>query len=1007
MLKIFNCLKTVRSRYINLFLLLSVLYLWLTVPGVVSAQVVDIPDPGLRAAIAEALNTAPGDAITRADMETLVQLVASERDITDLRGIEFAINLTSLSLWFNTISDISPLSSLKNLTSLSLWFNTISDISPLSSLTNLTSLSLWFNTISDISPLSSLTNLRGLGLRFNTISDISPLSSLKNLTSLDLGDNTISDMSPLSSLTNLESLSLYNNNISNISPLAGLTNLTELHLWDNNISDISAVGNLINLRYLSLGGNNISNIIPLILLTNLTHLHIPANNVSDIDTLNRLMAQGTVVYFRDNPAFETPGPKIEDGWVWLIVPATNVNSGSQAASSGRDFLSEASGGAVTEADVARDGAQEGTRVGDSVWTAATLNATNSDNLNAIVRDHNLGTDIRYPVAYGVVSIRSETQQQTRLYIGGAPVKVWVNGTLVYRDTHHRNVNDYETAVPVTLNAGNNLLFIAAYKPSPWTSRWGAFFGFQDGTGYTVPVEEVVYMYWVDSGTDKIQRAHLDGSNVEDIITTGLRTPTNISLDNSSSVYWTDSGTDKIQRANLDGSNITDVITTGLRTPTGVELDTFWGNIYWIDSGTDKIQYLDLADDSIGDFVTTGLRTPTDIALDPYDPQLGKVYWIDSGTDKIQRVNFDGSNIQDLVTTGLRTPTSIALDLVRGKMYWTDSGTDKIQRADLDGSNIEDIITTGLRTPTGIAIDYTGDGKVYWVDSGTDKIQRADLDGSNIEDLVTTGLRTPTGIALNIPQIFSTAPPPEPPPGPGPGPDPGSVDVNGDGQVTVIDLAIVALFYGTQVPAGMDFASDVNADGTVDINDLIAVAEAIDAANTIAPLSADDVAAVLEAIADIEAIAEAPARFSRDRTGIAYRNVAAAFADAKHRATEDARLGKWMPLLKELLHRLSEMREIPDTTALLPNYPNPFNPETWIPYHLAQDANVTLTIYDVSGKAVRELPLGHQSAGIYESRGRAAYWDGKNRHGEPVASGVYFYTLTAGEFTATRKMLIVK
>ena len=107
---------------------------------------------------------------------------------------------------------------------------------------------------------------------------------------------------------------------------------------------------------------------------------------------------------------------------------------------------------------------------------------------------------------------------------------------------------------------------------------------------------------------------------------------------------------------------------------------------------------------------------------------------------------------------------------------------------------------------------------------------------------------------------------------------------------------------------------------------------------------------------------------------------------------------------------------PKETALLPNYPNPFNPETWIPYQLAEPADVTLIIYDIQGRIVRDLDLGHQRAGIYQSRARAAYWDGRNAHGEPVASGLYFYTLstestrdsvTAGDFTATRKMLIRK
>ena len=100
-------------------------------------------------------------------------------------------------------------------------------------------------------------------------------------------------------------------------------------------------------------------------------------------------------------------------------------------------------------------------------------------------------------------------------------------------------------------------------------------------------------------------------------------------------------------------------------------------------------------------------------------------------------------------------------------------------------------------------------------------------------------------------------------------------------------------------------------------------------------------------------------------------------------------------------------EIPTETELLANYPNPFNPETWIPYQLAQDAFVTLTIYDVNGRIIRTLDVGHRIAAVYESRSKAIHWDGKNRLGEPVTSGIYFYTLTAGDYSATRKMVILK
>ena len=95
------------------------------------------------------------------------------------------------------------------------------------------------------------------------------------------------------------------------------------------------------------------------------------------------------------------------------------------------------------------------------------------------------------------------------------------------------------------------------------------------------------------------------------------------------------------------------------------------------------------------------------------------------------------------------------------------------------------------------------------------------------------------------------------------------------------------------------------------------------------------------------------------------------------------------------------------TALLQNFPNPFNPETWMPYRLASDVPVSIQIYNVQGQLLRALDLGEQKAGSYMSRDSAAYWDGRDRVGQTVASGVYFYALHAGAFQATRRMLILK
>ena len=99
--------------------------------------------------------------------------------------------------------------------------------------------------------------------------------------------------------------------------------------------------------------------------------------------------------------------------------------------------------------------------------------------------------------------------------------------------------------------------------------------------------------------------------------------------------------------------------------------------------------------------------------------------------------------------------------------------------------------------------------------------------------------------------------------------------------------------------------------------------------------------------------------------------------------------------------------LPTQTQLLANYPNPFNPETWIPFQLAQDSKVTATIYDITGKQIRMIEFGHIPAGNYVEVNRAIYWDGRSNNGEFVSSGTYFYQIKAGDYTETRKMVILK
>ena len=277
--------KPIKKEFLRFTLFLLV---YLSIWSTAMAQTVDISDPTLRDYIERVLGKAAGAPITVTEMATLTSIAIQEQEkgVSDLTGLDHAINLTELYLYdSHSISDISPVASLTNLTSLGLGGNPISDISPVAGLTNLTSLGLGHNQISDISPVAGLTNLTELYLWGNLISDITAVAGLTNLTSLGLGGNRISDISPVAGLTNLTGLYLEGNLISDISAIAGLTNLTELHLDGNSISDISAIAGLTNLTGLYLEDNFISDITAVASLTNLTELNLDSNFISDISAV--------------------------------------------------------------------------------------------------------------------------------------------------------------------------------------------------------------------------------------------------------------------------------------------------------------------------------------------------------------------------------------------------------------------------------------------------------------------------------------------------------------------------------------------------------------------------------------------------------------------------------------------------------------------------------------------------------------------------------------------------
>ena len=211
--------------------------------------VVHIPDPNLRAAIAEALGKNPNAPITAEEMERLREFDVSDRGIQDLTGLQFATNLSRLvlGLWSgqgNQVSDLSPLAGLTNLRELILNNNPVSDLSPLRGLKNLTRLVFSRTQVSDLSPIAGLINLRKLDFNVGNVSDLSPIAGLINIEYLGFPNNNVSDLSAIAGFVNLKTLYFWGNNVSDISPIAGLFNLVTFGSWGNPITDLSPFAGL-------------------------------------------------------------------------------------------------------------------------------------------------------------------------------------------------------------------------------------------------------------------------------------------------------------------------------------------------------------------------------------------------------------------------------------------------------------------------------------------------------------------------------------------------------------------------------------------------------------------------------------------------------------------------------------------------------------------------------------------------------------------------------------------
>ena len=486
----------------------------------------------------------------------------------------------------------------------------------------------------------------------------------------------------------------------------------------------------------------------------------------------------------------------------------------------------------------------------------------------------------------------------------------------------------------------------------------------------------------------------------DIPDLNLRTVIETALGVASGAPIVSSETETLTHLEARNANISDL--TGLEGATNLtSLDLDENNITDISPvvGLTNLTWLFLGGNNISDIsVLSGLTNLTGLSL--YNNSISDLTAV-SGLTNLTRLWLDGSNISDLLpllaNTGLgagdevyvrRNPLSylsihthiptlrsrgvtvesdnrahpallkISGDNQTGASFVSLSQPFVIEAQDENGSAIAEV---------SVMFAVTGGGGILSIQSTTTnengRAQSTLILGPNLG--TNTVQVSAAGIQgkVTFHAISDTESPPI------------TADVNSDGNVNVLDLILIAAELGN---VGTNLTADVNGDGVVNILDLIFVAGMFDGA------------------------AAAPSAEPQGPEMLTAVEVQQWLTDARSLEVRDPIMKRGFVVLEQLLAALT-----PRDTELLANYPNPFNPETWIPYRLAGDAFVTLTIYDGSGQIIRTLEVGHRIASAYEGRSKAIYWDGRNGLGEQVASGVYFYTLTVGDFSATRQLVILK
>ena len=999
----------------------------------------------------------------------LTSLTLSNNTIVNLGPLSNLSSLQTLNLSNNQITDVSSLAGLTSLRTLDLSNNQIMDVMPLAGLTGLTRLDLTGNSgitnpevlyklkqdgttitgidipeavvfgddnleaavkkalrIAETDPIleSTLLTLERLTVTRKEIADLTGLEQATALTRLDLGDNAIVDLGPLSGLTNLTSLDLADNQIVDVFPLRNLTNLTSLDLDGNQIENVSPLPSLSGLQTLDLTYNDVGDVTPLSTMTHLRNLYLRGNeNLINIKQLVRLKNAGTTVDITLPSPVNISDDNLEDALQIALGLQTddpifpedmetlttfNAPNRSITTLTGLEkainltSLNLSNNEISSISPLSRLTKLETLNLSDN-----TISSISSLSALTLLTDLNLSNNRISSVSSlsRLTSLETLNLSDNRISSLSTLSKLTA---LTELDLSNNQIRDVLPLQGLSLLRRLNL----DGNTNLTQEKAAVLYKLQQG-GTTITLPQGITL---PTATDIVV---FNNAALEAAVRSALRITTGYPIVTSKITDLTS--------LTATYKNIDDL--SGLEGATGLtRLDL--GNNAIVDLGpllglTTNLEELDLADNQIA--YVSPLRNLTNLTnLDLDDNQIEDVSAL-SGLTSLRTLDLRGNDVMD--ATPLKDLTSLTYIYLLGNENLTNLewlGALENLRSDIRLPDVVRLLDTNLDAAVRTALRIAGNTVSNDLPMSEELLESLEmLTVSNRRIANLSGLEASTGLTsldLRNNDITNVSPlsklydletlmlegnpildtsvlrelerrgttiditiyryP--------------SWDVNQDGDVDEADVFLITATITGESP-------DVNGDGSVDADD-----DAAADANKDESVNTDDLLLVFEKF-DRPVNLAAPL-LSAKNVGLDWRLLEQIDADRLRvqleilRAENDGSL-KYQQAIAFLQAVLVALH--PNQTLLLANYPNPFNPETWIPYQLARGSNVQITIYDMRGVVVRQLELGYRAEGYYRVRGRAAHWDGRNGVGERVASGIYFYQLETDDVSLLRKMVILK